>query len=80
LAVFAYPEMNVNVSNYDPDNVDRAGYGFQLRKADYITLNLDHKVTGVGDTPVPVRMQYRAWPGHYDYKVRLKPFSGKNIK
>lgn len=79
LAVFAYPEMNVNASNYDPDNVDRARYGFQLQKADYVTLNIDHKVTGVGDTPVPPRFQYRTWPLPYDYILRFRPFSEKTI-
>ncbi len=79
LAVFACPEMNVNSSNFDPDNIDRARYGFQLQKADYVTLNLDHKVTGIGDTPVPVRMQYRTWPIQYDYTVRLRPFSEQTI-
>ena len=78
LAVFADPEMNVNASNYDPDNLDRARYAFQLRKADYVTLCLDHKVTGVGDTPVPVLMKYRTWPEEYDYTLRFRPFSEKN--
>jgi len=78
LAVFAYPEMNVTVSNYDPDNLDRARYAFQLKKADYVTLCLDHKVTGVGDTPVPVLMKYRTWPEEYDYTLRLRPFSEKS--
>lgn len=78
LAVFAYPEMNVNVSNYDPDNIERARYPFQLKKADYVTLCLDHKVTGVGDTPVPVLMKYRTWPGEYDYTIRLRPFNEKD--
>ncbi|MBN2008749.1 DUF4981 domain-containing protein [candidate division KSB1 bacterium] len=79
LAVFADPDMNVNASNYDPDNIDRARYAFQLKKADYVTLNLDHKVTGVGDTPVLPRMKYRTWPLEYDYTLRLRPFSEKDI-
>lgn len=79
LAVFAYPEMNVNVSNYDSENLDRARYAFQLKKADYVTLNIDHKVTGVGGTPVPVQAKYRTWPDVYDYTIRIKPFSTKII-
>ena len=70
--------MNVNVSNYDPDNIDRANYGFQLKKANYVTLNIDHKITGVGGTPVPVRLKYRTWPDVYDYTISIKPFSGKD--
>lgn len=77
LAIFAYPEMNVTVSNYDPDNIDRARYPFQLQKAGYVTLDIDHKVTGVGGTPVPVRWEYRTWPEQYDYTIRIKPFSEK---
>lgn len=77
LAVFGNPEMNINASNFDLDNIDRARYPFQLQKAAYITLCIDHKVTGVGDTPNPPRMKYRTWPVKYDYTIRMKPFSDK---
>jgi beta-galactosidase len=77
LAFFADPLINVNVSNFDPDNTDRARYTFQMYRADYVTLNLDQQVTGVGGTPVPVRMNYRTWPEPYEYTVRIRPFSEK---
>jgi beta-galactosidase len=75
LAFFAEALMGVNASNFDPGNVDRARYGFQLKKVDYVTLNLDHAASGVGDTPVPVRWQYRARPHPYQYTITIRPIS-----
>ena len=40
---------------------------------------MDHKVTGVGGTPVPVRLKYRIGPAEYDFAIRLKPISRKDI-
>ncbi|MBN1155029.1 DUF4981 domain-containing protein, partial [candidate division KSB1 bacterium] len=73
LAVFACPEMNISASNFALDNLDRARYPFQLQEAGYIKFNIDHQVTGVGGTPVAVRMKYRTYPIVYDYSIRLKP-------
>ena len=78
MVVFACPEMNVNVSNYDPQNIDSACYGFLLNNADYVTLNMDYKVTSVDGTPVPIRLKCRIGQDVSDYTIRIKPFSGKN--
>lgn len=73
LAVFAEPEINASVHEFE--NLDRVVYPYQLRKARGLILNLDHRVTGVGDTPVTVRPEFRTYPDRYVYSVRLRPYS-----
>jgi len=43
----------------------------------WITLNIDHRVSGVGGTPVTARPEFRTYPDHYEYSIRLRPFSGE---
>ncbi|HPG39136.1 MAG TPA: glycoside hydrolase family 2 TIM barrel-domain containing protein [bacterium] len=73
LAFIAEPEMNVSATHYK--NIDRAIYAFQLQTAEGIIVNIDHKVTGVGGTPVATRPQYRTYPQEYQYRVHIKPFN-----
>ncbi len=77
LAVLAMPTLNVSVHPYA--NLDRALYAFQLRQAEGNLLNLHPKVTGVGDTPVAVRMRYRTYPEAYSYRLRLRPFDAGEV-
>ncbi|MBD3377919.1 DUF4981 domain-containing protein [candidate division KSB1 bacterium] len=72
LAFFAKPVMNFSVTEYG--NIDRAIYAFQLQKNDGIIVNIDHKVTGVGGTPVSTLPAYRTFPDAYDYEIRIRPF------
>jgi hypothetical protein len=39
-----------------------------------ITLNLDHRMSGVGGTAVSVLTVYRTYPQQYEYTVRLRPY------
>ncbi len=41
---------NFSAHKYSTDNLNRAMYPFQLKRAGYTTLNIDHRVGGVGDT------------------------------
>jgi beta-galactosidase len=66
---------NFSVQKYDPDNLDRSYYAFQLQDSDAITLNLDHRVSGVGCTAISVMNKYRVMPGPYEFSFTLKPFS-----
>jgi beta-galactosidase len=54
-------------------NIDRAVYPFQLKEDETLILNIDHKITGVGDTPVPTLPKYRTYPVSYDYSIILAP-------
>ncbi|MEV6240473.1 glycoside hydrolase family 2 TIM barrel-domain containing protein [Lentzea sp. NPDC051838] len=52
---------DVSVSQYD--ELDRAEYGFQRqRNAGWTTLHANSAVTGVGDTPNPVRPRFQVRP------------------
>jgi beta-galactosidase len=66
---------NFSAQKYDPDNLDRSYYAFQLQDSDAITLNLDHRVSGVGCTAISVMNKYRVLPGPYEFSFTLKPFS-----
>ncbi|MCP5117413.1 MAG: DUF4981 domain-containing protein, partial [bacterium] len=73
LAVFGMPTTNVSVHEYS--NLDRTVYPFQLKKGDALTLNIDHRVTGLGGTPVTARPEHRTHPDFYDYQIRLRPLA-----
>ena len=63
-------------SSIDPyENLQQAWYPFQLKRAKNPVLNIDHRVTGVGGTPVRVRPVYRTYPEYYEYKLLLRPFT-----
>jgi beta-galactosidase len=68
-------DLEVGVTPYD--DLDRALYPFsRVRNPGWNTLHVDHAVTGVGDTPNPVRPEYQVRPDRdYDYKVLLRPVS-----
>lgn len=59
----------------DPfENLDRAVYAFQLKRKRGVTLQVDHRVTGVGGTPINVRPRYRTYPEEYRYRLRLRAY------
>ncbi|MBT2211221.1 hypothetical protein [Actinomadura sp. NEAU-AAG7] len=57
------------------DDLDRALYPFaRLRDPGWNTLHVDHAVTGVGDTPNPVRPEYRVRADtEYSHTTILRP-------
>jgi beta-galactosidase len=65
---------NVSAQHYSTDNLSRAWSRFQLTPQKGVTLNLDHRMSGVGGTAVSVLDAYRTFPQPYDYTVRLRPF------
>ena len=66
---------NFSVQQYDPDNLDRSYYTFQLQDSDAITLNLDHRVTGVGCTAISVMNKYRVLPEPDCFSFAMQPYS-----
>jgi beta-galactosidase len=72
--------LNVSVHKYSTDNLTRALYPFQLVPQTGITLNVDHRVSGVGGTPIKTLKKYRVLPGEFTYRVRLRPFSNQKTK
>jgi beta-galactosidase len=66
--------LNVSAQHYGTDNLSRAWYPFQLEPQGGITLNLDHRVSGVGGTAVSVLNEYQTFPRPFTYSVRLRPY------
>jgi len=64
---------NVSAQKYSTANLDRAHYPFQLKDEDLVTLNLDHRVSGVGGTANSVLNPYRVAPGEFVFTFKLKP-------
>ena len=65
--------LNVSAQHYGTDNLSRAWYPFQLTPQGAVTLNLDHRVSGVGGTAVSVLNEYQTFPQPYEYSLRLRP-------
>lgn len=70
--------MNVSINPYS--NQETSWYPYQLKRKENVTLNIDHRVSGVGETPITVRHAYRTYPDEYHYRVRIKPFDGTREK
>jgi beta-galactosidase len=66
--------MNVSMDPYV--NLASAWYPYQLKRKENITLNIDHRVSGVGETPITARHPYRTYPDTYHYRLRIRPFDG----
>ncbi len=66
--------LNASAQHIGTDNLSRAWYPFQLVPQEGITLNLDHRMSGVGGTAVSVLPAYRTYPQPYTYTVRLRPY------
>lgn len=77
LLVSGAPE--VSATPYD--DLDRAAYPFQrVRNDGWTTLHADHAVTGMGDTPNPVRERYQVRPDRdYDYSLTFRPLSPDEV-
>lgn len=67
--------VNVRAQQYDTENLSKARYSFQLNPRDAVTLSVDHRLTGVGGTPIPTLKKYRTLPKEYSYTIRIRPFS-----
>ena len=63
-------------------NIDRAAYPFQLRPNDgWNTLHASYAVTGVGDTPNPVREHYQVQQNvTYEYTLMLRPLTAEEAR
>ncbi len=65
--------INISVHKFTTDNLSRANYIFQLHQSDYITLNIDHRVSGLGGSAISVLNKYRVFPGVEEFTVYLQP-------
>jgi beta-galactosidase len=67
--------LNFSIDPYT--NLQGSWYPYQLKRAANATLNLDHRVSGVGGTPITVRHAYRTYPHEYHYRVLIQPVNRK---
>lgn len=65
---------NTSAQLFDTDNMTRSYYQGQLKAVDYVTLNLDHKISGVGGTAISILNKYRVLPKNYEFTFYIKPF------
>ena len=63
--------MNFTLDPYS--NLKDSWYPYQLKRAENLTLSIDHRVSGVGGTPITVRHQFRTYPDEYHYRIRIQP-------
>jgi len=71
--------LNLSVHEFSTDHLDRAWYPFQLQKDGRLWVNIDHRVSGVGGTPIKTLEKYRVKPGNYRFQIRLKPIDLNGI-
>jgi beta-galactosidase len=69
--IYSSEKFNFSVTPFT--NLDRTVYPFQLKRGDYLTLNIDNQIAGVGDTPVPVMPESRVYPVRHNYTIYLMP-------
>ncbi len=58
-------------------NLEGSWYPYQLKKSSNLTLNLDHRVSGVGGTPITVRHPFRTYPDEYHYELVIQPIAAE---
>lgn len=64
---------NSSAHVFNTDHLTRAHYAFQLQKDKVVTLNLDHRVSGVGDTSASILNPYRVLPVEAAFTFFLRP-------
>lgn len=71
---------DVGVTRFD--DLDRAAYPFQLKpNKGWNTLHASYAVTGVGDTPNPVREHYQVQQNQtYEYTLTLRPLTAAEAR
>ncbi|MGE5549544.1 MAG: glycoside hydrolase family 2 TIM barrel-domain containing protein [Bacteroidota bacterium] len=75
LMAMGCPHLNVGVSRYTAEDLAAAGHLHELRERDFVVLNLDHAVGGLGSNscgpwPLP---KYLIQPEEMEFTVRLRP-------
>ncbi len=75
LQISAPGTFQASAQKYTTENMDRAHYPFQLKDEEVVTLNLDHRVTGVGGTANSVLNPYRVAPGEFEFSFTIKPLN-----
>jgi beta-galactosidase/beta-glucuronidase len=79
LLAVGMPLLEVSVHHFTPKDLAGARHTYELKRRDYIVLNLDYKQSGLGGASCgPGTLpQYLIEPRPVQYRLRLRPFSMK---
>ncbi|MBD8068631.1 beta-galactosidase subunit alpha [Bacillus sp. PS06] len=71
------PHLNFSAHYYTIKDFEEAKHTYDLKKQDFITLNLDHRHHGLGSASCgpDVLDKYKLITDEFDFQVRLKPYS-----
>jgi beta-galactosidase len=67
---------NASVQKFSTGHLDRAQHTFQLMEEGVVTLNMDHRVSGVGGTANSVLNPYRVFPEEMSFTFYICPIKG----
>ena len=81
LFVTAKERFNFSAWNYTQEMIHGAQHTDELVKSDYITLNIDHKVLGLGSNSwgSEVLDSYRVFFDNFEYSFTMIPFNKWNV-
>ncbi|MCT4638764.1 MAG: DUF4981 domain-containing protein [Bacteroidales bacterium] len=87
LLISGFPTIDMSAHHYDykelyhAKNSEVQKHGAEIKKGEFITLNIDYKQMGVGGDNswgAHTHDKYKIFPGSYNYSFRLKPVSGSD--
>ncbi len=76
LEVVGAEPLSVNALRYTTDDMEEAKHRYEMERRDFITLNIDHKQTGVGGDDswgAQTHPEYTLDPKPYHYRFTLRP-------
>jgi len=76
------PLLNFSAHWFTTGDLDKARHTYELKKRDFITLNLDHRQNGLGSASCgPGTLEkYLLKTAPFRFSLRLRPFSGASSK
>ncbi len=87
LLISGFPTVDMSAHHFDYKdlyhikNSDVQKHGAEIKRGDFITLNIDYKQMGVGGDNswgAHTHDKYKIFPGRYRYSFRLKPVTGSD--
>lgn len=75
------PLLNFSAHRFTTEDFDKATHTYELKPRDFITLNLDHRQSGLGSASCGPGTLEKYWlkPEEFRFRLRLKPFSADRI-
>ena len=81
LLAIGMPLMEVSAHHFTTEDLTKAKHTFELKRRDYITLNLDYRQSGLGGASCgpDTLPKYQIKPEPVRFKVRIRPVSLKQM-